>query len=112
MPGLSGLVVGRDTEREGLRGVYERVGGERRPHLVTLYGDAGVGKSRLTGEFLAWSEASEPAPLILRGRCLPYGDGITYWPLAEILKGYAGILDSDPPELAVENGRKTGLDPL
>src|SRR2546422_8376752 len=95
VPGLSAPMVGRDTELEVLRSVYERVVGERRPHLVTLYGDAGVGKSRLTGEFLAWSEASEPAPQILRGRCLPYGDGITYWPLAEILKGHAGILDSD-----------------
>jgi len=112
VPGLSAPMVGRDTELEVLRSVYERVVGERRPHLVTLYGDAGVGKSRLTGEFLAWAETSEPPPLVLRGRCLPYGDGITYWPLAEILKGHAGILDSDPPELAVEKVRKTGRDLL
>ena len=54
----------------------------------------------------------DPAPLILRGRCLPYGDGVTYWPLAEILKGHAGILDTDPPDLAVEKVRKTGRDLL
>ena len=56
--------------------------------------------------------ALDPAPLILRGRCLPYGDGVTYWPLAEILKGHAGILDTDPPDLAVEKVRKTGRDLL
>jgi class 3 adenylate cyclase len=112
VPGLSAPMVGRDTEFDVLRSVYERVVGERRPHLVTLYGDAGVGKSRLTGEFLTWAEANEPPPLVLRGRCLPYGDGITYWPLAEILKGHSGILDSDPPELAVEKVRKTGRDLL
>ena len=112
VPGLSAPMVGRDTELEVLRSVYERIVGERRPYLVTLYGDAGVGKSRLTGEFLEWAEATEPPPLVLRGRCLPYGDGITYWPLAEILKGYAGILDSDPPELAVEKVRKTCRDLL
>ena len=112
VPGLSAPMVGRDTELEVLRSVYERIVGERRPYLVTLYGDAGVGKSRLTGEFLEWAEATEPPPLVLRGRCLPYGDGITYWPLAEILKGHAGILDSDPPELAVEKVRKTGRDLL
>src|SRR5205823_523372 len=108
VPGLSAPVVGRNTEFEVLRSVYERVVAERRPHLVTLYGDAGVGKSRLTGEFLAWAEVREPPPLVLQGRCLPYGDGITYWPLAEILKGHAGILDTDPPELAVEKVRKAG----
>ncbi len=48
----------------------------------------------------------------LAGRCLPYGDGITYWPLAEILKTHASILDSDPTELAIEKVRKSGRDLL
>ena len=55
---------------------------------------------------------AQAQPLVLQGRCLPYGDGITYWPLAEILKGHAGILDTDPPELAVEKVRKAGHDLL
>ena len=112
VPGLTAPMVGRDGELDVLRSVYERVSRDRRPHLVTLYGDAGVGKSRLTREFLDAAERADPAPLILRGRCLPYGDGVTYWPLAEILKGHAGILDTDPPDLAVEKVRKTGRDLL
>ena len=47
---------------------------------------------------------------MLRGRCLPYGDGITYWPLAEILKGHAGILDSDATDVAVDKVRKLSRD--
>jgi class 3 adenylate cyclase len=112
VPGLSAPMVGRDAELELLRTVYERVARDRRPHLVTVYGDAGVGKSRLTREFVAWAEATEPHAAALRGRCLPYGDGITYWPLAEILKGHAGILDTDPPELAIEKVRKAGRELL
>ena len=112
VPGLSAPMVGRASELDLLRSILERVVRERRPHLVTMYGDAGVGKSRLTAEFLRWAESTDPPPTVLRGRCLPYGDGITYWPLAEILKGHAGILDSDPPELAVEKVRKTGRDLL
>ncbi|TMK37783.1 MAG: zinc-ribbon domain-containing protein [Actinobacteria bacterium] len=112
VPGLFAPMVGRASELDLLRSILDRVVRERRPHLVTVYGDAGVGKSRLTAEFLRWAESTEPPPTVLRGRCLPYGDGITYWPLAEILKGYAGILDSDPPDLAVEKVRKTGRDLL
>ena len=112
VPGLSAPMVGRASELDLLRSILERVVRERRPHLVTVYGDAGVGKSRLTAEFLRWAESTDPPPTVLRGRCLPYGDGITYWPLSEILKGHAGILDSDPPELAVEKVRKTGRDLL
>jgi class 3 adenylate cyclase len=111
VPGLSAPMVGRASELDLLRSILERVVRERRPHLVTVYGDAGVGKSRLTAEFLRWAESTDPPPTVLRGRCLPYGDGITYWPLAEILKGHTGILDSDPPELAVEKVRKTGRRP-
>ena len=112
VPGLRAPMVGRDAEMDLLRSVYARAVAERRPTLVTVYGDAGVGKSRLTREFLAWAEAQAPAPLVLRGRCLPYGDGIAYWPLAEILKGHAGILDTDAPDLAIEKVRKLGQDLL
>jgi len=112
LPGLRAPMVGRDAELDLLRSVYERAVHETRPHLVTVYGDAGVGKSRLCQEFLHWTEARSPRPLLLSGRCLPYGDGITYWPLAEILKGLSGIFDTDPTELAVEKVRKTGHDLL
>src|SRR5207247_6036759 len=94
-------MVGRDREMALLRTVYERVASERRPHLVTIYGEAGVGKTRLVEEFASWTVSLDEPPLVIGGRCLPYGDGVTYWPLAEILKGLSGVLDSDPPEIAL-----------
>ena len=71
-----------------------------------------MGKSRLTQEFLVWLEGIDPAPRTMRGRCLPYGDGITYWPLAEILKSTASVLDTDPPDLALEKIAKVSDDVL
>src|SRR6185436_12112795 len=112
LPGFQAPMVGRDAELDVLRSVYERAEHERRPHLVTIYGEAGVEKSRLTREFLSWADAREPRPITLAGRCIPYGDGITYWPLAEILKAHASILDSDPTDLAIEKVRKAGRDLL
>ena len=73
-----------------------RTGG--RAHLVTLLGDAGVGKSRLVRELLS---ALDGTARVLVGRCLPYGQGITLWPLAEILKSEAGILDTDSSSVAL-----------
>ena len=97
IPGLRAPLVGRDSELDFLTTVYERVVAEQQPHLVTLYGQPGVGKSRLTVEFLAVLGQRSPAPSVLRGRCLSYGTGVTFWPLAEILKSQASILDSDSP---------------
>jgi class 3 adenylate cyclase len=88
-------LVGRRRELDLLTATYRRTVDEGRPHLVTLYGEAGVGKSRLVGELLAALESAEPAPGVLRGRCLAYGEGISYWSLAEILKAHARTLDSD-----------------
>ena len=112
VPGLHAPIVGRDSELELLRSIYRRAVAEGRPNLVTIYGDAGVGKSRLTQEFLVWLEEIDPAPRTMRGRCLPYGDGITYWPLAEILKSTASVLDTDPPHLALEKIAKVSDDVL
>src|SRR3954452_12276775 len=95
-------LVGRTRELALLDATYRGVVEERRPHLVTLYGDAGIGKSRLVGELLALLEASTPAPRIVRGRCLSYGEGVTYWPLAELLKAYAHVLDTDRADAARE----------
>ena len=90
--------VGRDDDLAALERVYEEAltGGESR--LATVVGDAGVGKTRLVREF--WERLGAAAPETLRrtGRCLSYGRGITYWPLAEVLKEHLGILDDDPPD--------------
>ena len=110
VPGLRAQMVGRDAELELLRSVYQRSVAEARPNLVTIYGDPGVGKSRLTDEFVTWAEDQTPAPRIVRGRCLPYGDGVTYWPLAEILKELAQIRDTDAPAEALERVQVIGRD--
>jgi class 3 adenylate cyclase/tetratricopeptide (TPR) repeat protein len=109
VPGLRAPLVGRDDEIDLLESIYGRVASEGRPHLVTLYGDAGVGKSRLTREFL---DRLGDQALVLHGRCLPYGEGVTFWPLAEILKAHAGVLDTDPSDIALERIQKAGLDLL
>jgi class 3 adenylate cyclase/tetratricopeptide (TPR) repeat protein len=101
LPGIRAPMVGREEEMALLRTVFQRVKGENRPNLATIYGDPGVGKSRLTREFIGWAERQQPVPTILAGRCLPYGEGVTYWPLAEILKSHAGVLDSDPADRAL-----------
>jgi class 3 adenylate cyclase/tetratricopeptide (TPR) repeat protein len=110
IPGIRAPLVGRDSELDVLTSLYDRVATEGRPHLVTISGDPGVGKSRLTAEFLGTVEGRSPAPTIVRGRCLPYGEGVTYWPLAEILKVMAGVLDTDPPDLVLEKIQKVGKD--
>ena len=110
VPGLRAPMVGRDRELDLLRSVYERTVDEARPTLVTVYGDPGVGKSRLTREFVEWAEAGGTPPAVLRGRCLPYGDGVTYWPLAEILKSLAGVRDSDPPDVTLDRLRSFGAE--
>ncbi len=107
--GLLSPIVGRDHELELLRLLFSRTVRERRPNLVTVVGAPGIGKSRLSHEF-ATSVAAEEDALLVRGRCLPYGEGLTYWPLAEILKADAGILDSDPPSLMLDKARAR-LDP-
>jgi class 3 adenylate cyclase len=96
IPGLRAPIVGRDRELDVLRSVLERSAQERRPHLVTIYGEPGVGKSRLVHEFVERQDG-DVVIRTLRGRCLPYGDGVAYWPLAEILKGWADIYDDDDP---------------
>ena len=92
---LPSPLVGRKRQLELLITTFDGIRGERMPHLVTVVGDAGVGKSRLQREFAARVEADAK---VVVGRCLPYGDGVTLWPLAEILEGEAGVRDNDPPD--------------
>ena len=98
---LRAPLVGREDELALLGSIYDRVARDRRPHLVTLYGQPGVGKSRLTAEFLHALAGRDSAPRVVRGRCLSYGSGATFWPLAEILKSEAGIADGEAPAGAV-----------
>jgi class 3 adenylate cyclase/tetratricopeptide (TPR) repeat protein len=83
------LFVGRERELALVGDAWERARTGERCELVTIVGDAGVGKSRLISEALASFDGA-----VVRGRCLPYGEGITYWPVVEVLKQ----LDSLPHE--------------
>jgi class 3 adenylate cyclase/tetratricopeptide (TPR) repeat protein len=96
---LDAPLVGRETEVEALRAALGEAVADRQCRLVTVLGEAGVGKSRLVDEFVR-SEGDEIT--FLRGRCLSYGDGITYWPLAEAVRHAAGILDRDATEVALQ----------
>src|ERR671931_2001324 len=95
---VSAPFVGRESELELLENTLARTVRDKRPHVFTVYGEPGVGKSRLLREFLAGAEGVT----ILAGRALPYGEGVTYWPLAEMVKAAAGITDDDPMETARE----------
>jgi len=89
------VFVGRGGELAQLHQAYRRVVDSSRPLLVSVVGDAGVGKTRLVREFWAWLGGQPERPLLRSGRCLSYGHGITYWPLGEVLKEHFGIRDSD-----------------
>jgi predicted ATPase len=100
-------ILGRATELELLRAAFERTLAERAPRLVTVVGAPGVGKSRLVEEVLASVDAE-----VLRGRCLPYGDGITYWPIVEMLTRRAEVTEHDgPEEVRAKLGRLAGGTP-
>jgi class 3 adenylate cyclase/tetratricopeptide (TPR) repeat protein len=88
----SAPLVGRDDELRLLGAALDDSAASSTCRLVTIVGDAGVGKSRLTSEFLG---ASRERALALSGRCLPYGEGITFWPVAEAVKGLAGVVNED-----------------
>jgi class 3 adenylate cyclase/tetratricopeptide (TPR) repeat protein len=88
--------VGRQAELALLRELFERTVAERTVRLVTVVGEPGVGKSRFISELAAHVDDRPELITWRQGRCLPYGDGITFWALGEIVKAEAGILESDP----------------
>jgi predicted ATPase/class 3 adenylate cyclase len=102
--GLEAPLVGRTLELALMHATYARVQAERRPHLITMLGTPGIGKSRLVREFIV--EEQEKArcttcedvlafPQVLQGRCPPYGEGVTYRPLVEILYSLLKVQDSE-----------------
>jgi class 3 adenylate cyclase len=95
-------LVGRRRELQLLREAFDRANEEQACYLFTLLGTAGVGKSRLVHEFLG--EMRERAQ-VLRARCLPYGEGITFWPVIELAQAAAGIEIDESPASAVEKLR-------
>jgi class 3 adenylate cyclase/tetratricopeptide (TPR) repeat protein len=93
-----GPLVGREKEIDLLRDSLARARQEQAPQLVTLVGVPGIGKTRLVAELFADIEADPDLIYWRQGRCLPYGEGVTYWALSEMVKAQTGILDSDAEE--------------
>jgi class 3 adenylate cyclase/tetratricopeptide (TPR) repeat protein len=94
---LDAPLVGRWDELERMRATLADVRSSSTARLVTVLGEPGIGKSRLAHELV--SIACDGAR-VLRGRCLPYGDGITFWPVAELLEDAAGVEPGDSNEQA------------
>src|SRR3990172_5015770 len=93
-------LIGRENELTLLEDLFRRVVREQAPQLVTLTGEPGVGKSRLVREFLGFVDDLPDLVYWRQGRCLPYGEGITFWALGEVVKSHAGIVENDTPEEA------------
>ena len=93
LAGFRQVFVGREREVDLLLATVRRAFGQREPHLVTIVGEPGVGKTTLVQELWERLSVEDPVPVRRTGRCLPYGDGITYWPLGEVLKEHFGLLE-------------------
>jgi class 3 adenylate cyclase/tetratricopeptide (TPR) repeat protein len=105
-------MVGRDVELAMLKELYGRTVGDSSPMLVSVIGEPGIGKTRIVRELARYIDSLTDIIVTWRqGRCLPYGEGMTFWALSEIVRAHAGILDSDSPEQASRKLR-TSLDTL
>jgi class 3 adenylate cyclase/tetratricopeptide (TPR) repeat protein len=96
---VTAALVGRHGELGILRYLYSRSRDERVAQLVTIFGQPGVGKSRLVREFLAEARDGQPAPVVLRGRSVGFGEHIGYQALIDILRAQAGLMDNDAPHM-------------
>jgi class 3 adenylate cyclase/tetratricopeptide (TPR) repeat protein len=97
---LTTPLVGRETDLTLLRSLFDKTARDREIQLVTVVGEPGVGKSRLVAELFAYIDELQELITWRQGRCLPYGDGITFWALGEIVKAHAGIYESDSADEA------------
>jgi class 3 adenylate cyclase/tetratricopeptide (TPR) repeat protein len=94
-------LVGREKDVAVLTRAFDRACAARALHLVTIVGEPGLGKSRLIAELFGHLDSRPELVTWRQGRCLPYGDGITFWALGEIVKAHAGILETDAPDVAL-----------
>ncbi len=97
--GLASVFLGREAQLDELKDLYVQVVAKGEPHLVSIIGEAGVGKSRLVRELWDRLSAESPQPHWRTGRTLSYGQGTTYWPMGEVLKEHFAISESDGPEV-------------
>src|SRR5262249_8882467 len=98
--GLEPPFVGRDRELRLVKELFHVSADERRAHLVSVVGIAGIGKTRLAWEFEKYLDGLVASVWWHRGRCLAYGDAIAYWALAEMVRMRARMSEDEPPESA------------
>ncbi len=98
--GLEAPFVGRDRELRLLKELFHASADEGTAHLLSVIGVAGIGKSRLSWEFFKYIDGLAATIYWHRGRCLAYGEGVTFWALAEMLRGRAGIAEGEDPASA------------
>jgi class 3 adenylate cyclase/tetratricopeptide (TPR) repeat protein len=94
--GLEAPFVGRDRELRQIKDLFHRAADERRSHLVSVTGIAGIGKSRLVWEFYKYFDGLAATVYWHRGRCLSYGEGVTYWALADMVRMRCRIAEDEP----------------
>ena len=92
--------IGREVELAYLSATFEKVSAQGSPQVVLLVGEPGIGKSRLVRELLAYVDSRPAMTTWRQGYCPPFGEDVTYWALSEIIKGHAGIRDTDDASVA------------
>jgi predicted ATPase/class 3 adenylate cyclase len=100
--GLEAPFVGRDAEFRLVKELFHASAEGRKANLVSVTGIAGIGKSRLSWEFFKYIDGLAQPVWWHRGRCLPYGEGVTYWALAEMVRGRADVAEGEDPDAAAE----------
>jgi class 3 adenylate cyclase/tetratricopeptide (TPR) repeat protein len=103
--GLEAPFVGRDRELQQLKDLFHASAEESKAHLVAVTGLAGIGKSRLVWEFYKYFDGIADSIWWHRGRCLPYGDGVTYWALADMVRMRCRIAEEDEAALGLQKLR-------
>ncbi|HYV01473.1 MAG TPA: adenylate/guanylate cyclase domain-containing protein, partial [Actinomycetota bacterium] len=93
--GLEAPFVGRDRELRLVKEIFHGTADNRKAHLLSVIGIAGIGKSRLAWEYFKYMDGLQQVVWWHRGRCLAYGEGVTYWALAEMVRGRAEILEGE-----------------
>ena len=105
--GLEAPFVGRDRELRMAKDLYHASTDEKKAHLLSVIGIAGIGKSRLVWEFYKYFDGLVDDAFWHRGRCISYGEGVTYWALAEMVRMRARIAEEEEPASALEKLRAT-----
>ncbi|MGN6378540.1 MAG: AAA family ATPase, partial [Gaiellales bacterium] len=100
--GLEAPFVGRDRELRQIKDLFHACADERRAHLVSVTGIAGIGKSRLVWEFYKYFDGLAQIIYWHRGRCLSYGEGVTYWALADMVRMRCRISEDEGSVTALE----------